>query len=388
MSEWIEKPLEDLVITPITYGVVKPGPEKENGVQFVRGGDISNGKISISKLRTISDEVSRQYDRTLLYGNELLISLVGNPGQVAIAPVELKGANIARQVGLIRLSEQVSTQFVQYFLMSSIGKGRLFKKTGGSVQQVINLNALRTLEITLPSLPEQRAIADVLSALDDKIDLLHHQNETLEALAQTLFRQWFVDEAEDNWEEKALDEIANFLNGLACQKHPPKNEVEKLPVLKIKELRGGISDTSDWASTDISDDYIVHNGDVIFSWSGSLLVKIWNGDDCILNQHLFKVTSSQYPKWFYYFWTKFHLQKFIMIAQSKSTTMGHIKRSDISNSEVFVPSIKELDALDEVINPIFDKIKVNGQQIRTLESLRDLLLLKLMSGDVRVKIEM
>jgi len=161
--------------------------------------------------------------------------------------------------------------------------------------------------------------------------------------------------------------------------------VDKLPVLKIKELRGGISDASDWASTDISDEYIIHNGDVIFSWSGSLLVKIWDGEDCILNQHLFKVTSSEYPKWFYYFWTKSHLQKFSMIAESKSTTMGHIKRSDLSSSMVLIPSPEELKLIDEIIAPMIDKLIVNGQQIRTLEKLRDTLLPRLMSGEVRVQ---
>jgi len=384
MSEWIESPLEDLVVSPITYGVVKPGPEKENGVRFVRGGDISNGKVAISKLRTISDEVSQQYSRTLLRGNELLISLVGNPGQVAIAPKELAGANIARQVGLIRLSDQISTHFVQYFFMSSIGKGELFRQTGGSVQQVINLKELRTVKVPLPPLPEQRAIAKVLSSLDDKIDLLHRQNETLEALAQTLFRQWFVEEAEDDWEEKPLDEIADFLNGLACQKYPPKNNTDKLPVLKIKELRNGISVTSDWASTEISKEFIIQNGDVIFSWSGSLLVKIWDGEDCILNQHLFKVTSESFPKWFYFLWTKHHLRKFISIAESKSTTMGHIKRGDLANSMVLIPTSKELTSIDEVIAPMIDKLITNNQQIRTLENLRDTLLPKLMSGEVRV----
>ena len=128
---------------------------------------------------------------------------------------------------------------------------------------------LKSLPVPLPSLREQEAITAVLASLDDKIDLLHRQNKTLESLAQTLFRHWFIDGAEDDWEERPLDEVADYLNGLACQKYPPENEAERLPVLKIKELRNGLSDQSDWATSNVSDEYIVENGDVIFSWSGS-----------------------------------------------------------------------------------------------------------------------
>ena len=224
----------------------------------------------------------------------------------------------------------------------------------------------------------------MLSSLDDKIDLLHRQNKTLEAMAETLFRQWFVEEADEMWEEKPLDEIAEYLNGLACQKYPPKNDIEKLPVLKIKELRNGFTENSDWASTEISDEYIIKNGDVIFSWSGSLMVKIWDGEQCILNPHLFKVISSNYPKWFYYFWTKYHLDRFISIAESKSTTMGHIKREDLSNSMVIIPEKKLLEKMDKIATPIIKKLINNNRKILSLVKLRDTFLPKLMSGEVRV----
>ena len=144
MSEaWLSEPLERLVEpdSPITYGVVKPGDPGE--VPFVRGGDIADGRVLVDQLRTISAEVSRQYKRALLQGGELLISLVGQPGQVAVAPPDLAGSNIARQVGLIRLSQQVLPSFVSYFLRSPDGLAGLSARTGGSVQQVINLSDLR-----------------------------------------------------------------------------------------------------------------------------------------------------------------------------------------------------------------------------------------------------
>ncbi len=163
MSEaWPSEPLERQVEqdSPITYGVVKPGDPGE--VPFVRGGDIADGRVLVDQLRTISDQVSRQYRRTLLQGGELLISLVGQPGQVAVAPPELAGANIARQVGLIRLSQRALPDFVSYFLQSPDGTAGLGARTGGSVQQVINLSDLRQVLVPTPAREEQQRLVDLL----------------------------------------------------------------------------------------------------------------------------------------------------------------------------------------------------------------------------------
>ena len=248
----------------------------------------------------------------------------------------------------------------------------------------ITTSTFNAIKVSLPPISEQKAIAEVLSSLDDKIELLHRQNKTLEDMAQTLFRQWFIDDAGDNWKKVSLDEIAEYLNGLACQKHPPENQIDKLPVLKIKELRNGISESSDYSTSKVDKKYIVKLGDVIFSWSGSLMIKIWDGQKCVLNQHLFKITSEKYPKWFYYFWTKHHLSKFIGIADSKATTMGHIKRSDISSSMALIPTNNILEKMDRKIAPLFEKILLTNKQISPLENLRDTLLPKLMSGEVKI----
>lgn len=194
-----------------------------------------------------------------------------------------------------------------------------------------------------------------------------------------------IEDAKDDWEEKSLDKIADYLNGLACQKYLPKNEIDKLPVLKIKELRNGFTENSDWSTSEVEDKYIIKLGDIIFSWSGSLLLKIWVGQNCVLNQHLFKITSKQYPKWFYYFWTKYYMEKFVGIANSKATTMGHIKREDLSNSIALVPSKNELLKMNKLINPQFEKIISNLKSISKLEKLRNTILPKLMNGTIKVK---
>ena len=256
----------------------------------------------------------------------------------------------------------------------------------GSAVPSLTTKVLNEVDISLPPLEEQKAIAEVLSSLDDKIDLLHRQNQTLESLAGTLFRQWFIEEVKEEWEEKPLSKIADFLNGLACQKFPPQNGIDKLPVLKIKDLKDGISENSDYATSDVKPEYIVNNGDVIFAWSASLMVKIWDGEQCVLNQHLFKVTSKDFPKWFYYHWCKYHLDNFIAISSAHATTMGHIKRGDLDEAMCVIPSNEELVKMDDEISPIFEKIETNSRQIKSLEKMRDTLLPKLLSGEVRVEI--
>lgn len=255
----------------------------------------------------------------------------------------------------------------------------------GAVQPKLSKSNLLLIPIFLPEDEEViLEIVDFLKSLTNKIDLLHRQNQTLEQMAETLFRQWFVEDPNSEWEERPLSSIATFLNGLACQKYPPKNDVDKLPVLKIKELRNGLSEDCDWCTTEVDAKYIVENGDVIFSWSASLMVKIWDGETCILNQHLFKVTSDEFPKWYYYLWSKFHLDQFIAIARAHATTMGHIKRGDLNEAMVLTPPEGEIDEMSIHFEPILDKIIKNNKQIRTLTALRDTLLPKLMSGEVRV----
>ncbi len=154
----------------ICYGVVKPGELDECGVALIRGGDVQDGRIA-SDLRTISAEVSLQYKRTLLQGGELIVCLVGYPGETAIVPTKLKGANLARQVGLIALKASVDRDFVHQFLRSPIGRKRLLAPTIGSAQKVINIAELKKVAIPIPPIDEQRRIANVLLCWDRAIEL-------------------------------------------------------------------------------------------------------------------------------------------------------------------------------------------------------------------------
>ena len=264
----------------------------------------------------------------------------------------------------------------------------------------IDTDRFLNLPITIPPVYIQKDLMELFNAIFSKIETNNKLNEKLEEMAQAIFKSWFVDfepfkdkpfhETElgmipEGWEVVSLTDIATFTNGLAMQKFRPNYKEPHLPVLKIKELRQGFcDDTSEICIDDISDDFIADDGDIIFSWSGTLLVDIWCGGKCGVNQHLFKVTSEKYNKWFFYFWIKRHLAEFIRIAKDKAVTMGHIKRGHLTNALVVVPNEKTMQNADKIFTPIIDKIIEAKIESKRLASLRDTLLPRLMSGELIV----
>jgi type I restriction enzyme S subunit len=279
----------------------------------------------------------------------------------------------------------------------------------GAVQPKLNQENLFKIPILCPPIEEQKEIATILSSLDDKIELNHQINKKLEETAQAIFKEWFIDfnfpdengnpyrdsggamvDSElglipASWSVKNLDEIAEFTNGLAMQKFRPCEHEKSLPVLKIKELRQDSTDiNSDRCTVNIPDNVKVFDGDVVFSWSGSLMVDLWTGGCAGLNQHLFKVTSDKYSKAFYYLWTKYHLAEFIAIAQDKATTMGHIQRKHLSDAKVFCPDIKIMQKFNDMVNLMIEQIITNRVEAVKLANSRDILLPKLMSGEIRL----
>lgn len=282
----------------------------------------------------------------------------------------------------------VDSKYVGYYMRNPEFRKK-FQAFAGSMSTRASLtnDALLGLTIKLPPLAEQQRIAKILSSLDDKIELNNAINRNLEEQAKAIFKNWFVDfapfggEMPDDWTTASLSDIADYLNGLAMQKFRPKENEVGLPVLKIKELRQGFpGDDAEQCSPSIKSEYIVNDGDVIFSWSGSLLVDLWCGGTCGLNQHLFKVTSQKFGKWFYYLWTKHHLDRFVFLAADKATTMGHIKREELDKAEVCIPSKSDYDKIGSSLKPIIETIIAKKVENRHLITLRDELLPKLMSN--------
>ena len=242
-------------------------------------------------------------------------------------------------------------------------------------------------EVPVFDVDTQRKIASVLRCLDEKIELNSVINNNLEQQAQAIFSNEFLtfEKLPDSWKKSSLIDIADYLNGLAMQKYRPTADETGIPVLKIRELRQGCcDDNSELCSQNIKSEYIIHDGDVIFSWSGSLLVNFWCGGICGLNQHLFKVTSNKYDKWFYYAWTKHHLDRFIAVAADKATTMGHIKRDELAKADVLIPNEADYNRIGALLQPIYNLIIANRIENKKLAKTRDTLLPKIMSGELDI----
>lgn len=389
MNNWQEVILEN-VCSKITDGAHHSPKEFKKGIPMFSVKDMTDLGFDYSNPKTISNE---DYERLIKAGcqpeiDDILIAKDGSVMKHVFRVKEKPDYVLLSSIAILKpKKDKIDPQFLVYAIKHpEITEHILSNFVSGSGVPRIVLKDFKKVELRIPSLENQKRIASVLYSIDEKIELIQKQNLLIESFANCLFKLWFIEEAKENWDAKSLSDIAKFLNGLACQKFPPKNEIDKLPVLKIKELSSGITETSDWASTEIKPEFIVRNGDVIFAWSASLMVKIWDGQDCILNQHLFKVTSEHYPKWFYYLWCKHHLAEFISIAASHATTMGHIKRGDLDEAIVLIPSNEELELMSQQAEPIIEKIISNNNQIRTLTALRDTLLPKLMSGEVRVSL--
>lgn len=397
--EWKEVRLCD-VCSELSDGLHKAPKFIEKGEYiFVNAKNLYNGYIlDNDPTKKTSHEEYLKYKKPL-GKHTILYSIDGTIGNIA----KYRGEKCVLGKGACYLNcnpKIVVSSYLYYQLQSPHFKSYIHLMSTGSTIKHISLKTMREYVFELPSLTDQRRIASILSSLDRKIELNNKINADLEEMAQAIFKNWFVDfepfkdgkfvDSElgmisEGWKVGRLTEIASYMNGLAMQKFPPENNEDSLPVLKIKELGQGFCGTdSDRCSCNIKDECKIHDGDVIFSWSGTLLVDVWCGGDCGLNQHLFKVTSKDYPKWFYYYWTKHHLREFIHIAKDKAVTMGHIKRGHLEEAMVAIPDNDSMEKAHELFEPILSKMISLRLESSRLSSLRDTLLPRLISGELEV----
>lgn len=424
----------------ICYGIVQPGKHDNTGIPMVNSGDILNSRPNQNIKFKVSKQLHNKYQRSTLHGGEVLMTLVGaNFGQVATAPDYYRGFNCSRAVGVIPVVSD--SEYVMYALQSPTVRHYMDNWANRTAQPTFNLGDVAQLPVAWPTEKIREGIRKVISDLDQKIQLNRQTNQTLEHIAQALFKSWFVDfeptrakiaakqagqdperaamaaisgktvaeldqldaaqlaqlkktaalfpdglveselgEVPEGWYVKSLDAIAHYQNGLALQKFRPEDENNYLPVLKIAQLKKGFADGVEKASPNIKPSCIVENGDVVFSWSGSLVVDVWCGGKVALNQHLFKVTSDTYPKWFYYYWTKYHLEVFQQIAADKAVTMGHIKRSHLTEAKCAVPC-NSVNSFGSIHSLLEQQIKLRLENV-SLQDIRDTLLPKLLSGEL------
>jgi type I restriction enzyme S subunit len=390
-SEWHEVPLRELV-GYISKGIAPSYAEEasETTIRVLNQKCNRNFRISYGDSRLHDTLKKKVPPERYVKPDDILINSTGAGTAGRIAQIEdvPSATTIDGHMILIRSNGKVTQKFLGYALKAH--QWEVLQLDEGSTGQT-ELNRDRLLDEIMINYPvsfdEQNAIVGTLESIDRKLIVNKEINDNLYAQAKAIFDNHFIniDAIPAGWRKGNLLDIANYLNGLAMQKFRPQGNEIGLPVLKIKELRqGSCDDSSELCSLRIKPEYIIHDGDVIFSWSGSLLVDIWCGGTCGLNQHLFKVTSDIYDKWFYYLWTAHHLARFIAIAADKATTMGHIKREELAKAEVLIPCEEDYTSLTSIMQPIFELIISNRIEGRKLAVLRDELLPKLMSGEIDV----
>lgn len=363
-----------------------------SGFPIIDGANLKGYKVTDNITKFVTEEKARSLSRSIAHRGDVIVTISGTIGQIAYIPEDsLYDEYLCsqRQFRVSFDSSMVHVPYLVFFFHTFEGQNKIlsFANQTGVPALSQPLKNFKKIRLCLPSLQEQRRIASIVETINDKIENNIKINDNLYAQAKAIFDNHFIniDAIPAGWRKGNLLDIANYLNGLAMQKFRPQGNEIGLPVLKIKELRqGSCDDSSELCSLRIKPEYIIHDGDVIFSWSGSLLVDIWCGGTCGLNQHLFKVTSDIYDKWFYYLWTAHHLARFIAIAADKATTMGHIKREELAKAEVLIPCEEDYTSLTSIMQPIFELIISNRIEARKLAALRDELLPKLMSGEIDV----
>jgi type I restriction enzyme S subunit len=386
---------------PITYGVVKPGPEDpETGVVFIRGGDIANGSINEANLRTITQEVSRPYARTILRGGEVVMSLVGNPGEVAVVPDRLAGANLARQAGLIALKPEIHAPYIKYFLMAPQGRAELFQRTQGAVQQVINLSDLKRVKVRVPSRKVQERIADILSAYDDLIENNWRRIALLEEAARLLYREWFVrlrfpghehvktiDGIPDGWERQPLGAIAETNRESYAAKELP-DEINYIDISSV--TRGRITSKALMPAAEAPGRARrkARDGDII--WSNvrpnlrayALILEPEEND--VFSTGFTVLTAKEIPfTWLYQFVTT---DGFVGHLVNHATGAGYpaVRPDDFERATAVVAPKALLTHFHEAAEPNFRLIAKLNLQNTKLAQARDLLLPRLMNGEIAI----
>ena len=420
-SEWVTSSLLDHY--EVRSGLSKPAKDFGSGYPFLTFKDVFYNYFTPGSLVDFVQSTQKERDVcSILRGDVFLTRTSETMHELGMSCVALRDYTDATFNGFCKRlrpkpESDLLPEYVGYYLRSPKFRQSMLAFSTMSTRASLNNEMIGRLEISFPSWAAQTRISEILKSLDDRIILLRETNATLEAIAQALFKSWFVDfdpvrakmegrapEGMDEataalfpdgfeesalglvpkgWRVRPLDEIAIYLNGLALQKFPPSDD-SWLPVIKIAQLRKGDTAGADRAGRNIKPEYVIQNGDVLFSWSGSLEVEVWCGGEGALNQHLFKVSSETYPKWFYYLWTKHHLAHFRQVAASKATTMGHIQRAHLTQALVVAPPDAFISAVSQFFEPLLDRWIATALQAQTLATLRDTLLPRLISGALRL----
>jgi len=404
MAEWVPHNLGELIEVQNGYAFKSKDFDDIKGIPVIKIRNVASGELQMDNIKYYPFTIVG-LDRFIISKNDILIALTGShvnqPSSIVGKVARYTNDNIAllnQRVGKIYSLDKKETNedYIYWFFKQWEITLELALNAGGSANQAnISGKLIKTLELELPPLPEQKAIADVLSSLDDKIDLCHRQNKTLEAMAETLFRQWFVEEAQENWEVKPLSEVTK----IAIGRTPPRKEFHWFSAnssdvkwVSIKDMgQSGtyVFDTSEYLTQEAVETFnipIIPIDTVLLSFKMTVGRTGITTEPMLSNEAIahFKFDkSTPFSKEYLYIYLKIFQYDSL---GSTSSIVTAINSSMIKEIGIVIPDDVTMNNFKAKTEPLFNKIRQNQAQIRTLEKLRDTLLPRLMSGEVRVEV--
>lgn len=419
---WRLQTLENCMSAIIDYRGKSP-TKTPYGIPLITAKVVKAGRILPPDEFIDVDEYGDWMRRGIPQPGDVVMTTEAPLGEVA----QLGGDKVALAQRLITLRGRpglLDNTFLKFLMQSRFVQDELRARATGTTVLGIRQSELRKLVLPIPPIQEQERIAEILGALDDKIELNRGINQTLEEIGGAIFKSWFVDfdpvraksegresnlawhgvggfpgnlvnselgQIPDGWDIGTLYDRADYINGLAFRTEDFSNGRVGLPVIKIGELKDGITSQTKFTVKDLDPKYRIKSGDILFAWSGSpdtsIDIFIWTGVDGWLNQHIFKI-EAQHPeeRIFVYFLLRFFKPIFIEIARNKQTTgLGHVTAQDLKRLKTPVPPQDALRAFNRVAEPLFQRAHCCRQESVNLCAIRDTLLPKLMTGEMRVK---
>lgn len=364
----------------------KTCPTTDKGIALIATNCIVNNHLYplYEKVRYVSEEVYKSWFRDHPKPGDMIFVLKGTPGRVAWVPDPVDFC-IAQDMVAIRADEKkIYPKYLFAVLRSDLIQQEIESLHVGSLIPHFKKSDFDDLKIPIVEPKLQEYIGNLYFDISLKIDLLHRQNKTLEAMAETLFRQWFVEEADEGWEEGSIYELIDVIYGYPFSSVYFNEEKRGLPLVRIRDLKNGFSNV--YTDEKCDDKYIINCGDLVAGMDGEFKLYIWAGEQSLLNQRLCKFIPKFdfVPQLFVYELMKPHLYYFENV--KVGTTVIHLCKADLDDIRSSIPPKDILIKFGEVVNPFYNKLKNNYKQIRILEKLRDTLLPKLMSGEVRVNV--
>lgn len=416
MGEWKEMTIEELksedtnaLATGPFGSTISSKFFTEKGMPVIRGGNLSTNisqRLVEEGLAFISLDKARELKRSTVRIGDLIFTCWGTINQVGF--IDGKGSYNEyiisnKQMKFTPNSKITDSLFLYYRFSAPEFQQRILNNNIGSSVPGFNLGQLRNMKLAIPPLPEQKAIASVLSSMDDKIDLLHRQNKTLEGMAEAMFRQWFVEEAEEDWEEVELGGFIKVRHGFAFKgKSISTEKSDQILVTPGNFKIGGgfkFGKMKYYIDNDYSDEYVFKSDDLIVTMTDlsktgdtlgySALVPEHDKEKIkyLHNQRVGKVEiKNTIGKYFLYFLMRTREYRWFILGGASGTSIRHTSPNEIYKFSFLLPPVEKLNLFEIEVSPLISKIHKNQIQIKTLASLRDTLLPKLMSGEVRVKL--